>query len=98
MGLGLLMQTTYLLPLMVVSLIFALAALGYRANRRRGFGPVVVGAAAGVALLGGKFIIDSNVVMYGSLASLISASIWNLWPACSKAPLYQPGGNENEKS
>ena len=39
MGLGFLLKTAILLPLMVVSLVVAVAALGFRAGRRRGSAP-----------------------------------------------------------
>jgi hypothetical protein len=78
--LGFLMQTAYLLPLTACSLVLALAALGFRASRRRGYGPFAVGILAAVLLLGGKFVFDSNVVVYMGIASLIGASLWNSWP------------------
>jgi len=74
------MQTAYLLPLTVFSLVLALAALGFRANRRRGYGPLLVGILAAVLLLVGKFILESNVAVYAGIASLIGASLWNSWP------------------
>jgi hypothetical protein len=78
--LGFLMQATYLLPLTVASLALALAALGFRAKRRRGYGPLAVGVLAAVAFVLGKFVLDSNVAVYGGLAGLIGASLWNSWP------------------
>jgi hypothetical protein len=80
MGLGFLMQTDYLLPLTVFSLALALAALGYQANRRRGFGPFALGLLAAVGLVAGKFVLDSNVEVYGGIAALVGASLWNAWP------------------
>ena len=40
LGLGFLLETSYLLPLMAAFLGVALLALGYKANVRRGFGSV----------------------------------------------------------
>ena len=74
------MQTAYLLPLTVLALVLALAALGFRARRRRGYGPFVVGIVAAFALVMGKFVIDSNVAVYGAVAALVGASLWNSWP------------------
>jgi hypothetical protein len=28
----------------------------------------------------GKFVVDSNVVIYGCTVALVSASVWNVWP------------------
>jgi hypothetical protein len=61
------MQTVYLLPLTVASLILAVAALGFRA-RRRGYGSLIVGVVGGGVLILGKFVLDSNIAVYGGLA------------------------------
>lgn len=94
------MRTTYLLPLTVVSLVLALAALGFRAGRRRGHGPLVLGVAAAVLLVAGKFILDSNVAVYGTVVALFGASVWNSWPKrVPPAPtgtLYQIGSIKKE--
>jgi hypothetical protein len=101
-GLGFLMQTAYLLPLTVCSLLLALAALGYRADRRRGYGPLVVGVPVAVLLLAGKFVLDSDVAVYGGLTGLIGASLWNSWPKKSVSPapsgaLLQLGNNRSDE-
>ena len=80
------MQTAYLLPLTVCSLVLALAALGFQANRRRGYGPFAVGILAAVLLMVGKFVLESNLAGYGGIASLIGASLWNSWPRKSVPP------------
>ena len=94
------MQTTYLLPLTALSLALALTALGFRAGRRHGFGPLAVGVLAAGLLLLGKFVWGSNLAVYGGLAALVGASTWNSWPKrVPPAPpetLYQIGSNEKE--
>lgn len=74
------MEAAFLLPLTVLSLVLAVAALGFRAGKRRGFGPFAVGVLAGVTLVVGKFAVDSNGMVYGGLVSLVGASLWNSWP------------------
>ena len=74
------METPYLLPLTLFCLVLAVAALGFRANRRRGYGPFLVGILAAIVLVVGKFVLDSNVAVYGVVVGLIGASIWNSWP------------------
>ena len=104
-GLGFLMQTTYLLPLTIFSLVLPLGALGYRAKRRRGYGPLVLGIGAAAGLLLGKFIADSNVVVGGSIALLIGAALWNAWPTNPKSSVssapeetrYQLGSMKGDK-
>jgi hypothetical protein len=82
--LGFVMKTAYLLPMTVLSLALAVTALGYRVNRRRGYGPFFLGLAAAVGLIVGKFIVDSDRAVYGGIAVLAGASLWNAWPTRSK--------------
>jgi len=81
-GLGFLISTVSLLPLTAVSLLLAVAALVFRANKRRGYGPFAVGLVAGSAVLLGKFVWESSLIMYSALGLLVIASLWNAWPLC----------------
>ena len=84
------METAYLLPLTVFCLVLALAALAFRANQRRGYGPFVLGALAAASLMVGKFVLDSNVAVDGAIASLIGASLWNSWPKSTTSVPFAP--------
>ena len=84
-GLGFLISTAYLLPLTVVFLVLALATLAFRANIRRGYGPFVLGLVAGTAILVGKFVLESNLILYSALGLLVIASLWNAWPLADMA-------------
>jgi hypothetical protein len=79
-GLGFLISTAYLLPLTAAFLLLAVAALAFRANKRRGYGPFVLGLVAGSAVLLGKFAWESKLTMYSALGLLLVASLWNAWP------------------
>ncbi len=79
-GLGFLISTAYLLPLTAAFLFLAVAALVFRANKRRGYGPFVLGLVAGSAVLLGKFAWESKLTMYSALGLLVVASLWNAWP------------------
>jgi hypothetical protein len=79
-GLGFFLQTAFLFPLTVFALLLAVAALGYRANWRRGYLPFAVGSGAALLVVLGKFVLDSNVLLYGGIAALVAASLWNSWP------------------
>src|SRR5712664_1785968 len=79
-GLGFLISTAYLLPLTAAFLFLAMAALAFRAKKRRGYGPFVLGVVAGSAVLLGKFAWESKFTMYGALGLLVVASLWNAWP------------------
>jgi hypothetical protein len=74
------METAYLLPLTALALGVALAGLGFRAGRRRGYGPLAAGVAAAALLLSGKFVLDSNAAVSAGVAALVGASLWNSWP------------------
>ena len=80
LGLGFLLDGRWLFPATAGFLAIAVAALGYRARRRRGFGPFFVGLGASAIVLGGKFGFGIGAAMYAGLPLLIGASIWNTWP------------------
>lgn len=78
-GLGFLTQRAYLLPLTVAFLIVAVGALGFRARKRHGFGAFVIGLAAALIVVVAKFHFESDPAMYGGIALLIGASVWNTY-------------------
>jgi hypothetical protein len=80
LGLSFLVSTRYLMPLTGAFLVLALAALGFRANRRRGYGPFHLGLAAAIAILLGKFVWESRPAVYSAVGFLALASVWNVWP------------------
>jgi hypothetical protein len=86
MGLGAFNYGPYLLPLTIAGLVVALAGLGFRARRRRGYGPLAAGALGGVILVIGKSGYDAEPAVYGGIVLLIGASIWNTWPKRQPSP------------
>ena len=88
LGLGFLISAAYLLPLTIAFLTLALAALAFRAKNRRGFGPFLIGLIAALSILLGKFVLESNVTIYGGVGMLVVASVWNAWPRGER--LVQP--------
>lgn len=94
-GLGFLMETKYLLPLTVLFLVVAVGALRWRAQNRKGHGPFVVGLLAAAIVVVGKFNFESNPAMYGGIALLVGASLWNSWPkrfTSASCPGCEPAG------
>lgn len=91
MGLAFLLQTAYLLPLTVVTLLLAVSALGFRADRRRGYGPLAVGIVAAILVIVAKFAWESDEMTYGGIVLLISASVWNSWPKQTARRLIELG-------
>jgi hypothetical protein len=89
-GLGFLLDTAYLLPLTAVFLLIALGALAFRARRRRGYKPFMLGLLASVIVLVGKFALDFDPMMYAGITLLVGASIWNSWPKKKSNDLFCP--------
>jgi hypothetical protein len=85
LGLGFLLEARYLLPVTSAFLALAIGALAFRARTRRGYGPFGAGLAGSAVVLVGKFSFDSNVAMYGGIALLLAASVWNSWPVRNNA-------------
>ena len=107
LGLPLLANTTYLLPLTALFLVLAVGALGFRAKSRWGHAPFVLGVLAASLMMVGKFVFDFDPALYGGIAILIAASVWNSWqrtkatetpcPACAPARAsHEIGSTANE--
>jgi mercuric ion transport protein len=80
LGLGFLLDVRWLFPVTAAFLVIAVAALGFRARRRRGLGPFFVGLGGAAVVLVGKFGLGVGSAMYAGVPLLIGASIWNTWP------------------
>ncbi len=80
LGLSFLISAKYLLPLTVAFLALTALALGYRASRRHGYGPLWLGLIAAAVILTGKFYFDEAQATYAGVGLLVAASLWNSWP------------------
>lgn len=80
LGLGFVLRTAWLLPLMLLFVGAALVSLGYRAEQRHGYGPLIMGAVGGCLLVTGKFWLGSSVLTYGGQLLFLAAAVWNVWP------------------
>ena len=69
-----------LLSLTAAFLALALGALAFRASKRHGYMPFLIGLLAAAGVLLGKFVRESGPMMYGGLGLLVLASLWNSWP------------------
>ena len=78
-GLGFVNYTSYLLPLTAIFLIVAVASLRYRAKTHWSYTPFVVGLLGAILVITDKFVFVSDLAMYGGIALLASASLWNSW-------------------
>ncbi|MBR29665.1 MAG: hypothetical protein CMN77_00090 [Spirochaetaceae bacterium] len=80
LGIGLWNYTPYLLPLTIASLAIVLFMLAFRARRRRGYMPLIVGVIVSLAIIFSKFYLHSDPLLYVGIAGLILVSGWNAWP------------------
>jgi hypothetical protein len=80
LGLGFVNYTAYLLPLTVIFLALAVASLAYRAKNRGGYKPFILGILAAIIIIASKFSFVPDLAMYGGIALLMSATLWNSWP------------------
>lgn len=76
-GLGFVVEGSYVLPVLILLLLLALFALGFRAKSRRGYGPLFVGILGACTILLGKFYYIWSTLTYIGVVVLIVASIWN---------------------
>ena len=104
LGLGFLLETAFLVPVVAGMLALALAALAYRAKSRHGYGPLWTGALASRIALFGKFALSSGPMLYLGLALLVAASIWNARPrkaaptsSCSACAPHEPAVESIER-
>lgn len=74
------MKAEYVFLLTVLSLVFAVGMLGYRANKRHGYGPLVIGLMAGILIITSKFYMRVDYLSSTGIFLLIAASVWNAWP------------------
>lgn len=97
LGLSFLISEIYLLWITLLFLVVSVGFLAHRAPQRYGYGPALVGAAASIFVLLGKFRFESKATMYGGLALLATASLWNGWPrrsTVSGCPQCVPAGRD----
>lgn len=80
LGLGALLNEPHMPPLAGALLLLTLAPLGYKARARRGYGPLLAGVVGAGAILLGKFVWLSSVLLYAGLALILGATLWNIRP------------------
>lgn len=90
LGLTFLLDSAYILWVTLTLLGVALVALAFRAKARRGFGPLLLGAASVGLILLFKFAWISAPLVYVGLSGLVIASFWNSWPKKTVGPSTCP--------
>ena len=79
-GLGFLLSTKYLLALTLALFILTLGVLAFHAKQRRRYEPFALGIVGAMAVLVGKFELESNPVTFTGIVGLVAASACNMWP------------------
>lgn len=80
LGAGAIVESRNLFVLTALLLGASLVSLGYRAPRRRGYGPLLLGAVAVGLILTAKFAVPSEPGVLAGISMLVAASVWNAWP------------------
>ena len=77
----------WLAPLTGLWLALTVGAMAWRARGR--YGPVLLGAAAAVSILAGKFVLAQPMLVFAGIATLLGAAVWRAWPrseSCDDCP------------
>jgi hypothetical protein len=77
LGATFLIETRFLLPLMIACLALAVAVLSYRV--RGDHGPFALGILASALILVGRFVLDAAPLTIGGACLLLGAYIWSFW-------------------
>jgi hypothetical protein len=77
LGVTFLIETRYLLPLMVACLALAVAVLSYGA--RGNYRPFALGILGSGLILGGRFVLVAVPVTIGGACLLVGAYVWSFW-------------------
>lgn len=76
LGLGTVINVTWLKPLTIALLGIAVASLAISVHRGRGYRHSVLGLLAGIMVFVSKFYLDYRPATYASLAFLFAATMW----------------------
>ena len=78
LGVIFLIETRYLLPLMIACLALAVAALSYGARRNYRL-PFALSIVASGLILIGRFVLDAPALTIGATCLLVGAYVWSFW-------------------
>lgn len=98
-GLEFMDYTPYLLPLTAMFLVLALAVLARQSQRNGNFDSLILGIAAAVLVLAGKFHADSDWITTGGIVLLVAAVVLGgrMKPTTpASCPACAPGGSEQQ--
>lgn len=84
-GLGYFLTASHLLPLTTWILSVTVVVMIYLARKQEQWWPLSTAIAGAVAIISGKFLLESTPVLCAGIGLLVVGSIWNGWPRGAKA-------------
>lgn len=66
----------WLVPITGFWLALTIAMLAFQRRGKRRYGPAVLGCVAALLLLIGKFVVDSQLMAFAGVATLLVAAVW----------------------
>lgn len=87
LGLGFLVNERVLAPLIGVFLVLGLGTVAWSTRSHRHPGPLIITTIGSLAVVLGRLVWNVPAVLYGGVALLIGAALWNLW---LKRPRREP--------
>lgn len=85
LGVGFLLETTWLFPLTAAFLVLALVVMAREVWKKRVYAPLCLGLISSAGILMGKFHLESDTVMYGAMVLFFLAAIWSILPVRRRA-------------
>ena len=79
LGLGFLLQDRVLVPLIALFLAVGLASVAWSTRSHRRAGPLVATVLGSAAVVLGRIVWSASSLVYGGVALLVAASLWNVW-------------------
>ena len=79
-GVGYLLTASHLLPVTAGILSVTVVVMTYVARKRDEWLPLSTAVAGALAIISGKFLLESTLVLGGGIGLLIASSVWSGWP------------------
>jgi len=66
----------WLAPITTLWLVLTIAMLAFQRRGKRRYGPALIGFVAALLLLIGKFVVDSQLMIFAGIIALLAAAVW----------------------
>lgn len=92
LGVGALYRGRLVEPLIVGFLLLGVIGIAWSSRRHGRRGPLALTLAGSAAVIAGRLISNTSVLVYAGVVMLAAASLWNLWCRPRRSPLVQIEG------